>query len=338
VSLDQGWELITNPLVLDVAVDSLRFFNGIETKYYEEAVSSGWVNALYSSDGGGYSEASSLHRWNGYWLAVLEDDLTMTFPIHLPPENEPEHSREDYWAINFNAQIEGANDNMLIIGYHENATDGFDQDYDSFTPPSSPAPDHVTLSIPHPEWDMMLGNDFSSDIRSMVPANGFKQWSIEVESSSEDISLTWNMINVPEQYEVGYSTNGGVDFGDLRQVEQLTISSGQTIEVRIGSQVLSLDGPIIPTEFVLQQNYPNPFNPMTQIYYGIPKVSMVKITIYDVMGRVVKDLVNGQKDVGYHSVNWNAENDMGDPVSAGMYFYTIHAGEFFETKKMVLLK
>ena len=94
----------------------------------------------------------------------------------------------------------------------------------------------------------------------------------------------------------------------------------------------------IPTVYALEQNYPNPFNPSTQIRYNLPEESYVNINIYDLMGRNIKSLVNIQQDPGYRIIQWNATDDLGQPVSAGMYIYTIQAGEFRQTRKMVLLK
>ena len=95
---------------------------------------------------------------------------------------------------------------------------------------------------------------------------------------------------------------------------------------------------MVPTVFALHQNYPNPFNPTTQIKYDIAEDSFVSITIFDVMGRNIRTLMNVNQTAGYHSVRWDAKNDMGEGVSAGMYIYVIQAGEFRATKKMVLLK
>ena len=95
---------------------------------------------------------------------------------------------------------------------------------------------------------------------------------------------------------------------------------------------------LIPEVFALHQNYPNPFNPTTQIRYDLPKSELVSINIYDVMGRKIKSLVNINQEAGYRSITWNATNDLNQPVSAGMYIYTIQVGEFRQTKKMVLLK
>ena len=93
-----------------------------------------------------------------------------------------------------------------------------------------------------------------------------------------------------------------------------------------------------PTAFALLQNYPNPFNPTTTLRYDIPENSHVTITIYDMLGRQVKTLINQTQDSGFKSVIWDATNDYGKPVSAGVYLYQIQAGEFVQTRKMVLLK
>jgi len=103
---------------------------------------------------------------------------------------------------------------------------------------------------------------------------------------------------------------------------------------------VSVDEPAdnLPGEFVLCSNYPNPFNPVTTLQYDLPEDAMVNITIYDMMGRIVNNLVSSQQNAGYKSIQWNATNNQGQPVSAGLYLYTIQAGKFRQTKKMVLLK
>jgi flagellar hook assembly protein FlgD len=95
----------------------------------------------------------------------------------------------------------------------------------------------------------------------------------------------------------------------------------------------------IPEEYALAQNYPNPFNPVTTINYNLPDNARVSIVVYDLMGRIVSTLVNNvQTTAGYKSVIWNATDDRGIPVSAGLYFYQIHAGNFNQVRKMALLK
>jgi len=93
----------------------------------------------------------------------------------------------------------------------------------------------------------------------------------------------------------------------------------------------------IPDEISLS-NYPNPFNPVTTIRYDLSEDVMVNITIYDIVGRQIKSLLNSPQTAGYRSIQWNATNDNNQPVSAGLYLYTIQAGDYSQTKKMVLLK
>jgi len=93
-----------------------------------------------------------------------------------------------------------------------------------------------------------------------------------------------------------------------------------------------------PQGFALEQNFPNPFNPVTTFRYDLPENGHVNIIIYDMLGKQVKTLINQTQDAGYRSIIWNATNDYGKPVSAGIYLYHIQAGEFVQTKKMVLLK
>jgi hypothetical protein len=89
----------------------------------------------------------------------------------------------------------------------------------------------------------------------------------------------------------------------------------------------------VPNNFSLDQNYPNPFNPATVISYSLPKAGIVKITVSDVMGREVSTLINDFIAAGNYSIEFNAAS-----LSSGIYFYTLSAGDFKETKKMVLVK
>ena len=93
-----------------------------------------------------------------------------------------------------------------------------------------------------------------------------------------------------------------------------------------------------PYTFSLNQNYPNPFNPSTTLQYDLPNDGFVNITIYDMLGNVINNLVNDNQNSGYKSVQWDATNNQGQQVSAGVYLYSIEAGDFRQTKKMILLK
>ena len=85
--------------------------------------------------------------------------------------------------------------------------------------------------------------------------------------------------------------------------------------------------------FVLSQNYPNPFNPTTTIGYDIPERSLVTLVIYDVLGRRVETLVNGEKQPGHYEVTLDASR-----LASGVYLYRLQAGSFSETRKLAFVK
>ena len=104
------------------------------------------------------------------------------------------------------------------------------------------------------------------------------------------------------------------------------------------TKVEKIDANLFPEKFVLEQNYPNPFNPTTTIRYSIPyniksKTLIVKLIVFDILGNEIATLVNENKSVGIHQVSFDASN-----LSSGIYFYKIQAGDFVNTKKMVLIR
>ena len=146
---------------------------------------------------------------------------------------------------------------------------------------------------------------------------------------SASILLTLNAEGIdPGNYTAGISINSNdPDQGTVIIPLSLTVNG-----------MSSENEALLPQEFALHQNYPNPFNPVTRIRYDLPENSMVNITVYDMLGREVNTLVNQVQDAGFKSIIWDATNDYGKSVSAGIYLYQIQAGDFMRTEKMVLLK
>ncbi len=98
-----------------------------------------------------------------------------------------------------------------------------------------------------------------------------------------------------------------------------------------------IDG-TLPESFYLSQNYPNPFNPTTTIEFGLESTQNVKLTVYNVLGQAVRTLVNERRSAGNYSVEWLGDTDAGARASTGVYFYRLEAGDFIQTKKMMLVK
>ena len=94
-----------------------------------------------------------------------------------------------------------------------------------------------------------------------------------------------------------------------------------------------------PYEYALHDNFPNPFNPETKIRFSVGGQENIKLVIYDVMGRQVRSLLNGESyGPGFHVINWNGIDNQGQRVPSGMYIYRIKAGDFIADKKMLLVK
>jgi hypothetical protein len=94
----------------------------------------------------------------------------------------------------------------------------------------------------------------------------------------------------------------------------------------------------VPQFYSLSQNYPNPFNPSTTIKYALPAPTHVELKVYNVLGQMVKVLVNEDQKAGQYSVVWDGTNPDGDQAATGVYFYQLKTGDFTTSRKMMLLK
>ena len=177
------------------------------------------------------------------------------------------------------------------------------------------------------------GNSFSGpipesigDLQNIYSINiSYNQFSGEIPESICNLGLDWG------QWD-DYVTNG-ISNNNLCPPYPECISPTDIgyQDTSNCEQVSIIDG-TLPITYNLYNAYPNPFNPATTLQYDLPEDGFVNITIYDMLGRQVKSLINQTQDAGFKSVLWNATNDYGKPVSAGVYLYQIQAGEFVQTK------
>ena len=143
-------------------------------------------------------------------------------------------------------------------------------------------------------------------------------------------------------------TNTITDFGSilLQTSLQYDHNAGEVVQLVIGTSVKEILTDLLPEEFILEQNYPNPFNPSTKIRFAIPNVTLsgvegsrVQLNIYDILGNKVATLVDENLSSGSYEVEFNAKNPRNSySLASGLYFYRLQAGNFIETKKMILLK
>ena len=110
--------------------------------------------------------------------------------------------------------------------------------------------------------------------------------------------------------------------------------------VAVSTSAVGIDGnETIPDEFALNQNYPNPFNPSTQISFDVPQGGEhIMLNIYNILGQNVSTLVNGVMNPGTYTMEWNATDEVGNPVASGIYFYELRSSSFIARKKMLLIR
>ena len=185
----------------------------------------------------------------------------------------------------------------------------------------------------------ILEQQFINSVQSYF-VNGFENW---------DYFVSWTS-GTPDQYpESWWWMNHGENVMALTYEDMNCEAAGNYDSTAyalilgvcnyIGLDLSQIENEAaIPSGYSLHQNYPNPFNPTTTLQYDLPEDRLVNITIYDMLGRAVKILINQPQDAGYRSIIWDATNNYGKPVSAGIYLYQIQTGEYMQTRKMVLLK
>jgi hypothetical protein len=131
---------------------------------------------------------------------------------------------------------------------------------------------------------------------------------------------------------------------NIMNPEDITIENLIIIDVNrdrtLNSEMEIIYGqpPALLLDYILYQNYPNPFNPSTNVRFQIPESGEVTIKIYDILGREIRTLFNQEVQRGTYTAEWDGLSDDGTKMSSGTYFYRMVAGEFVQTKKMLLIK
>ena len=234
---------------------------------------------------------------------------------------------------------EGSCSDPALEGYTSCVSSGADWAFDAYAPPPPPAPAFdVALS-----WD----NDrYFSQI--VLATNDETTFGIDfmLSESGSTIDFTWDSSEIASfctsaRLQDPFGGQVGVDV-DMLATSSLTLNGDTPLTslniIITASLSIGESAEMIPQKFALFQNYPNPFNPTTSIHFDLPSDEMVSIDVYNLFGQKVTTLVNNTMIAGSHSVVWNGKNTKGTDVAAGIYLYTIDAGDFKATKKMILLK
>jgi len=200
---------------------------------------------------------------------------------------------------------------------------------------------HQEFSFPSVERYFQLTNHGLSQVEIDLNGNKFSLFTDPFRAEQEINTYLMPMegsVTIDMQKYLLEENTMIIEVGGLPGTNADMIISNFSFEV---NYILELQ-PILPEVFQLAQNYPNPFNPETNMRFNIPaqmtEGAHVQLCVYNVLGQLVRTLVNETRFPGQHVVKWDSKNDLGDRVPSGVYFYTIVAGDFKATKKMTLLK
>ena len=190
------------------------------------------------------------------------------------------------------------------------------------------------------EYALAVSEDNISDFQSRPFITLFLDDNCLTTISQDGILTAGNLTYVLDIFS---ATHVGINSDNMPGIVNGSLHfliDGDLYDLRSNIDVVSNDKEEdgFPISFYLEQNYPNPFNPNTILQYDLPEESFVSITIYDMLGNVVNNLLDQNQKSGYKKVQWNATNNQGQPVSAGVYLYNIKVGDFKQTRKMTLLK
>ena len=159
-------------------------------------------------------------------------------------------------------------------------------------------------------------------------------WNVE---KAPPVDIAVNMIDLNTRRVLDLSVPEVYLLGDLddRYSRQVKIVAGDPEQVALAvDEILAT----IPEELSLDGNYPNPFNPVTTIRFGLPQPRNVRITVVNLLGQEITELVNGRRDIGRHEVVWQGLDRNGKPEASGMYFTVLSDGNKILVQKMLLLK
>ncbi|MCF7805104.1 MAG: T9SS type A sorting domain-containing protein, partial [Candidatus Marinimicrobia bacterium] len=224
-------------------------------------------------------------------------------------------------------------------------SDGIESEYSTISfrmnsEPTNPAlltpQDGQTISSRTPILTLSNSEDAQNDeleYKFYISTNA--QFTFGLDSSSfiseTSDSTSWDLseqLQDNTQYWWRTRAYDGFEYSEYSVANTFTVNTTTEIE----------EGHGIPTEFTLAQNYPNPFNPTTNIRYGIPHSTYVKLVVYNSQGELVTLLVNREKYAGWHEVHWSGVDGAGNHVSSGVYFYYLYTENYVDIGKMVYMK
>lgn len=291
----------------------------VTTYGWSNAVVFGWGTTTVPS-----SEYDADNPWaqfltNGNGLFYCDQDYFYTNNEPASPTFAAGDFAYDFFGITDGENDPAEDADTLVIGVTDDPITGFaDGDFVPMRPADFGVGnwvDYITAGIGDFIWTAESGND----VAFRYDGGTFK--TVSVLFAVEALNDT-TVLDSPRVYNPTYTT----------------FMKNAFTWLGFGTGIQEVDNGVVPSVFSLEQNYPNPFNPVTNMTYNIPKAADVSLTVYSLTGEKIATLVNGNRPAGSYTVTWDGTNNSGAKVSSGIYIYTINAGDYTATKKMVLVK
>ncbi len=346
LTLQPGWNLVATPFDFSTAWSAAQLPEGVE-------------NNLWAFDGARYSSQQEvLQPWQGYFLRNL-DSLSQTIliaPVVAGNNTAVQKSvdSEILWQVQLRVSDGEFRDDENYLGAATAAAETWDR-HDLSEPPG--IGDHVSLCFDRHEWPRYAGS-FTSDFRPA--ADEVQKWDFTVVATRMGlpVELTWEYSgDLPNDWVfVLEDVDGRMrrrfepaknSAANDRYIFHATPQARRFIWWAGPEKQLSAAGAfknIFPAAFELARSYPNPLrlaeaNANGTIRFGLPTTAAVRLTIFDLSGRLVRTLVAGQSlDAGYHEVRWDGADEQGRSAAAGIYIYRLEAANFMTSRKLILLR
>jgi hypothetical protein len=328
INLNAGWTFIGNPYNFSIPQSKLTLGNSgtLDMRAYT-GVWSNYTGTIQPFEG--YAVFSNA-------ATTLSIDPQLTAP-EMNKNLIASNSVFD-WSIDITASCQEARDVDNIAGVKTDAQEGWDE-FDRPEPPQ--IGEYVSVKFPHQEWEK-ISKSYCVDVRPSITEG--ETWDFEVETNiADEVNISFGKVDeVPDNFEVWLVDDLLKTTQNIRTYKEYDFkasakSSTKKLKLLVGDEDFIkkkfAEMQLFPTEFKLHQNFPNPFNPTTNILFSIPSEEKVLLKIYNVLGKEVTTLLNEVKPAGTHAVTFD-----GKSLASGVYFYSIEAGTFSNTKKFILLK
>jgi hypothetical protein len=334
LNIKPGWNLIGFPYPFSVYLDldQTQFYGPITYGVAAEE----WSPVV-----------TELDPWNGYAVYNrTSSDQTITLDPTASSGGGLARTidEEEGWLMTLQVRADEYQDRFNTIGALLSAHDDRDwHDNPEITAPGK----SVSLSFKIPDEDAT--HEVTSDVRSLD--EHLKSWDARIRNTDLESALTvsWHseqalpvghtvqLVDLNTRTVVDMVLKDHLELGlvDSRYDRQIKIVAGNPEQVALAlDEILAT----IPEELSLDGNYPNPFNPVTTIRFGLPEPRKIRITVVNILGQEITELVYGWRDIGRHDVQWQGLDHQGRLVASGMYFTVLSDGNKIIVQKMLLLK